>query len=151
MLEILSTANLQALKAVGEGNAIVKLEILKKPVFLIMTVIGAYISVFALAVTLPLYALYANIINMWPNKKILNYGIGKQLKDMMPASILSIFIFAAGYPINYLEIPDIAKILCSAIACTAVYALISHICKVESYLYCIDTLKNLKSKILHKK
>ena len=151
MLEILSTANLQALKAVGEGNAIVKLEILKKPVFLIMTVIGAYISVFALAVTLPLYALYANIINMWPNKKILNYGIGKQLKDMMPASILSILIFAAGHPINYLEIPDIAKILCSAIACTAVYALISHICKVESYLYCIDTLKNLKSKILHKK
>lgn len=151
MLEILSSANLQALKAVGEGNSIVKLEILKKPVFLIMTIIGAYISVFALAVSLPLYAFYANIINMWPNKKVLNYGIKKQFRDMRPATLLSLIIFIAGYPINYLNIPDVLKILCSIAICTIIYAFLSHICKVGSYLYCVDLLKNVKDKIILKK
>lgn len=148
MLEILSTANLQALKAIGEGNTIVKLEIFKKPVFLAMTIVGANISVYALAVTLPLYALYANLINMWPNKTFLKYGMLNQIRDLMPATMLSFFIFAAGYPINFTDFPDIVKILCSTSICAIIYILISYITKIGSLTYCIDSVKMLKKQLV---
>lgn len=150
MLEILSTANLQALKAVGEGNTIVKLEILKKPVFLAMTIIGANISVYALAVTLPLYALYANLINMWPNKTILMYGMLNQIRDLMPATILSLLIFVAGYPINFTDFSDTAKILCGTLICTIIYILISYITKTESLTHCIESAKTMKNNLFNK-
>lgn len=148
MLEILSAANLQALKAVGEGNSIVKLEILKKPVFLIMTVVGAHVSVFALAVTLPLYAFYANIVNMWPNKKALNYGIVKQIKDVMPATFLSVVMFGVGYPINYIMMPDLAKIVCCTLICLVMYIVVSHLFRVDSYMYCLNICKEIKKKCM---
>lgn len=144
MLEILSTANLQALKSIGEGNTIVKLEIFKKPVFLVMTIAGASISVYALAVALPLYALYANLVNMWPNKKILNYGILKQIKDIAPAAALSLIIFFASHPINNMDIPDYTKIICSILTCILIYIFISHIFKLESYTYIINFIKKLR-------
>lgn len=150
MLEILSTANLQALKAVGEGDTIVKLEVFKKPVFLAMTIVGAKISVFALAVTLPLYALYANLVNMWPNKTVLKYGILSQIRDLMPATLLSLFIFIAGYPINFMELPDAVKILCGVFICSTGYMLISRIARIESFAYCVASAKKIKNSILNK-
>lgn len=144
MLEILSTANLQALKAVGEGSTIVKLEIFKKPVFLAMTIVGASISVYALAVTLPLYALYANIVNMWPNKTILKYGMLNQIRDLTPATTLSLIIFFTSYPINYTDIPDYIKIICGISSCLIIYVIISHFFKLESYTYIIEMIKKLR-------
>ena len=150
MLEIISTANLQALKAVGEGNIIVKLEIFKKPIFLAMTIAGASISVYAIAATLPIYALYANLVNMWPNKTILKYGILNQIRDLMPATLLSLLIFVAGYPINFTKFPDIVKILCGTFVCATIYIIISHITKIEAFTHCIQSAKMLKNNLLNK-
>lgn len=144
MLEIISTANLQALKAAGEGNTIVKLEIFKKPVFLAMTIAGASISVYTLALTLPLYALYANIVNMWPSKTILKYGILNQIRDLTPATTLSLIIFFTSYPINYTDIPDYIKIICGILSCLIIYVIISHFFKLESYTYIIEMIKKLR-------
>ena len=145
MLEIISTANLQALKAAGEGNTIVKLEIFKKPVFLAMTIAGASISVYTLALTLPLYALYANIVNMWPNKKLLKYGILNQVRDLIPATVLSLIIFVTSYPINRTNLPDYIKIICCISTCLIIYISISHFFKLESYTYIINLIKKLRN------
>ena len=146
MLEILSASNLQALKAVGEGSTILRLEFYKKPVFLLMTLVGAYMSVFALAVTLPLYALYANVVNMWPNKRILNYPISEQIKDVIPAVLLSLIVFLATFPITFLEIPDFCQILLIGVLGWCVYILASHVGKLESYEYCRETLQRIVKK-----
>ena len=73
MIGIMSTANLQALKASGNGGTVLKLEVVKKPVYLIMIAVAAGISVRAIAMTFPIYAVYSALINMIPNKRILNY------------------------------------------------------------------------------
>ena len=146
MLEVLSASNLQALKAVGEGSTILRLEFYKKPVFLLMTLVGAYISVFALAVTLPLYALYADIVNMWPNKRVLNYPITEQIKDVIPAVLLSLVVFLVTFPITFLEIPDFCQILLIGALGLCVYILVSHMGKLESYEYCRETLQRIIKK-----
>ena len=146
MLEIISTANLQAMKAVGEGNVIVKLELYKKPIFLLLTVIGANISVFALAVTLPLYSFIANIINMWPNIKILNYRLHDQVRDLAPSTILSIIMAIVLFPVNFLPMSDILKIVSITIFGVIIYIGVSIIAKVESLNYIFNTIKTYRNK-----
>ena len=146
MIEMVSTENLQALKAVGDGGVILKLEIYKKPMFLTMTVIGACISVYALALTLPLYAVYSALVNMIPNKKVLGYSIKEQLSDLKPASLLSFVMFAIVYPINYLDMSDVLKVVCQVLVCILVYFGLSYLFKVESFRYTIKTIKQLKNK-----
>ena len=150
MFSIISNANLQALKAIGEGKALLKLEIYKKPVFLTMALIGAHIGVLALAVTLPLYSIYAAIVNMQPNKKFLSYSIKEQVLDIMPALILSALMGLLLYPINSFQINDLCKILIISVSCAVVYFGVSYIAKLESFFYVTsvfqDALANVKRK-----
>lgn len=144
MIEMVSTENLQALKAVGDGGVILKLEIYKKPVFFAMTVVGAYISVYALAMTLPLYAVYSALVNMRPNQKVLGYSMREQMFDLMPATLLSLAMFGLVYPINYLQLTDILKLLLQCVLCVLVYFGLSYLFKVESFRYTLSTIKQLK-------
>ena len=146
MIEMVSTENLQALKAVGDGGVILKLEIYKKPVFLAMTVVGAYISVYALAMTLPLYAVYSALVNMRPNQKVLGYSMREQMFDLMPATLLSLAMFGLVYPINYLQLTDILKLLLQCVLCVLVYFGLSYLFKVESFRYSLSTISQLKRK-----
>lgn len=142
MIDIISTENLQAFKAVGEGGTILKIEIYKKPVWLALVIIGAYISVYALAITLPVYALYAAVVNMWPNRRILRYNIREQLLDLMPATLLSCASFIAAYPVAFTNINDWLKIAIEVSICVLVYFGLSFICKVESFGYVKTIAKN---------
>lgn len=150
MLEILSGINLNAMSALGKGNTIVKLEIYKKPVFLIMTVIGVYISVFALAVTLPLYAIYADIVNMRPNKKYLGYTFSEQIKDIAPGSLLAFFMFIIIYPIKYLELGDWCTMLLQISLCIVYQIVLSWIFKIEMYYYTLELAKESIIKLKRK-
>ena len=140
MISIVSNANLQALKAIGEGKALLKLEIYKKPVFLMMAFVGAYLGVLALAFTLPLYALYASIINMRPNKRFLEYGFKEQIVDLMPATILSLLMCILLYPINSLAINDLLKVLLGVLGCAVFYLGCSFVLKVDSLFYVINVV-----------
>lgn len=139
MIEIIGFINMQSMKAVGEAKIILKLEVYKKPIFLILTVIGAFISVYALAVTLPLYALYATYVNMSPNKKILNYNIKEQLYDIAIPFLLSSGMFVIIFPLSFLSLPDVVVILLQSLVGLIAYVMMSHIFKVE----CLFYLKNL--------
>lgn len=150
MIDILTTENLQAYKAVGEGDTILKLEIYKKPVFLLMVIVAAYISVYALAVTLPVYALYAGVVNMRPNRKILNYSIREQFLDLAPASLLSLAAFCVAWPLSLLHLHDILMILIQTAACAIVYVALSWMFKVESLTYLKNMVRESCRKYLHK-
>lgn len=148
MIGILSSANLQALKAAGEGGIIIKLEVYKKPVFLIMTIIGANISVMALAITLPLYAVYSTLVNLTPNVRVLDYSYSEQFSDLAPATFLSIAMVPLSYPLHYLIHQNFLLIVAQVVTCFIVYILGSYLFKVDSYQYTMDIMKAFLKKII---
>ena len=101
-----------------------------------MIAVAAGISVRAIAMTFPIYAVYSALINMIPNKRILNYSLTEQLKDVAPASILTIVMAALVYPLNGVDMPCLPKVFLMGIACAAVYFLFSWVFKVEAFLLC---------------
>ncbi|MDD1401140.1 lipopolysaccharide biosynthesis protein [Limosilactobacillus reuteri] len=90
VFDTVSNENIQALKAIGRSDILLKLEIVKKPIYLFLLLLGLKISVMAMAETMVIYNVLAVLINMSPNRKLLNYSFTEQIKDIIPALLSSI-------------------------------------------------------------
>ncbi len=103
MFTPLHTANLNAIKAIGRADLILKLEITRKTISFLIVLYAMQYSIIAMAYALLVGELVGQIVNTWPNKKLLKYGYSEQLKDIMPAVAMAVFSGMAAYSINYLE------------------------------------------------
>ena len=147
MLQTVSHANLQSFKAVGRSDIVLKLEFIKKPVGFILILISFPISVYAVALTLPIYGLYSATVNAAANRNVLGYTIIEQLHDLKPAAILSAIIMGVSFFYKALFLNDWALIIVGFIVSSIFYFGLSYIFKIESFQYCYGIL----SKILKKK
>lgn len=140
------TANLNAIKAMGRSDLFLKLEIIKKTVGIIAILITMWISVQAMAYSFLVTTILNQIINSWPNKKLLNYSYLEQVKDMMPQILLSLGMGAAIYAVSFLHLSASLTLLIQIPLGVLVYWSGSRIFHVESYTYIIEMVKNFKKR-----
>ena len=140
------TANLNAIKAMGRSDLFLKLEIIKKIVGLIALVATMWISVMAMAYSLLATSVASQIINSWPNKKLMNYSYLEQLKDMLPQIILSVIMGILVYCIQFLGFNNVITLIIQFIFGTTFYFIISKIMHIESFVYILSMLKPILSK-----
>ena len=140
------TANLNAIKAMGRSDLFLKLEIIKKTVGIIAILINMWISVQAMAYSFLVTTILNQIINSWPNKKLLNYSYLEQVKDMMPQILLSLGMGAAIYAVSFLHLSASLTLLIQIPLGVLVYWSGSKIFHVESYTYIIEMVKNFKKR-----
>lgn len=140
------TANLNAIKAMGRSDLFLKLEIIKKTVGIIAILITMWISVQAMAYSFLVTTILNQIINSWPNKKLLNYSYLEQVKDMMPQILLSLGMGAAIYAVSFLHLSASLTLLIQIPLGVLVYWSGSRISHVESYTYIIEMVKNFKKR-----
>ena len=112
-----------------------ELEIIKKIVGLIALAITAPISVMAMGYSLLFTSVASQIINSWPNKKLMNYGYLEQLKDILPGILVAVFMGFCIYPIQWLGLPDIVTLLIQVPLGTVIYIGASALLKLESFTY----------------
>ena len=129
------TANLNAIKALGRSDYFLKLEILKKTIGLIAIFLTMFISVEAMALSLLVTSFLSQIINSWPNKKLLNYGYIEQVKDMLPQIALSIVMGLIVFSVGYLPATDWIKLLIQIPLGMIVYFGMSYLLKIEAFEY----------------
>jgi O-antigen/teichoic acid export membrane protein len=144
------TANLNAIKAMGRSDLFLKLEIVKKIVGLIALAITVPISVMAMGYSLLFTSVLGQIINSWPNRKLLNYGYLEQLKDILPGILLAVAMGFCIYPIQWLGLPDIVTLLISVPLGAAIYIGGSILFKLESFQYLWGMVKPIIIKIFQK-
>lgn len=138
------TANLNAIKAMGRSDLFLKLEIIKKIVGLTALAITVPISVMAMGYSLLVTSVLSQIINSWPNKRLLNYGYLEQLKDILPGIVLAVGMGICVYPIQYLGLPDVVTLLLQVVAGMIIYIGGSALFKLESFVYLKDMMKSFK-------
>lgn len=129
------TANLNAIKALGRSDLFLKLEIIKKIVGLITIVITAPISVMAMGYSLLVTCVLGQIINSWPNKKLLNYSYLEQLKDILPGILLAAFMCLCVYPVQWLGLSDIVTLLIQVPLGAVIFVAGSALLKLEAFTY----------------
>ena len=136
------TANLSAIRAMGRSDLFLKLEILKKVVGLALICITAPISVMAMGYSLLVSSVLSQIINSWPNNKLLDYPYLEQLKDIMPGILLALGMGAVVYCVQLLGINDWLTLLIQVPLGAAIYIGGSKLLHLDSFTYILGVAKS---------
>ena len=140
------TANLNAIKALGRSDLFLKLEIAKKIIGILAVLVTMNISVMAMAYSLLVTSVLSQIINSWPNKKLLNYSYLSQVKDMLPQIVLSIAMGAATFPVQFLDLSDVTVLILQVLVGTFFYIGLSKVLKMECFEYLLNVAKKSMAK-----
>ena len=135
------TANLNAIKAMGRSDLFLKLEIVKKAVGVTVLISTMWFGVMAMAYSLLFTSILGQLINSWPNRKLLDYKYSEQLKDMLPQIGLSVLMGAAVYCVQFLGISDVLTLLLQILLGVGLYVGGSALLGFETFTYTISTLK----------
>ncbi|MBQ2893338.1 MAG: oligosaccharide flippase family protein, partial [Oscillospiraceae bacterium] len=136
--------NLQAIKAMGRSDIALKLEIIKKIIGVALLVVSIPFGVKMIAISLLVGAAINAIVDAIPNKRLLGYGVGRQVWDILPSLLMSAVMFACVYPLSLLPIGRVAMLALQIATGMAVYVLLSLITKNESMRYILALVKRKK-------
>lgn len=140
------TANLNAIKAMGRSDLFLKLEIIKKIMGVTVLLLVMWHGVMAMAYSLLFTSVMGQIINSWPNKKLLGYSYLEQLKDILPSILLAVFM---GFCVSFIALvglPNIITIILQVIAGAVIYIAGSYLLKLEAFEYLLDMVKGFISR-----
>ena len=129
------TANLNAIKALGRSDLFLKLEIVKKIVGLTILLCTMRHGVMAMAYSLLLSSVLSQIINTWPNRKLLRYHYLNQLADILPALLLACAMGLAVYCIQFLGWGDLSTLCVQVPVGAVIYVLLSVAFRLEEWNY----------------
>lgn len=135
------TANLNAIKALGRSDIFLKLEIIKKFFGLIILLSTMWISVKVMAYSLLIEEIIGQIINTWPNKKLLGYSYIEQIKDILPSIILAIFMGIVICFIEFIKMPIVLILIIQIIVGAIFYFVVAKIFKLDSLEYILNVIK----------
>lgn len=140
------TANLNAIKAMGRSDIYLKLEIIKMFVEVFALAATMFISVEAMAYSLLASSLLSQVINAWPNRKLLGYGYRDQLKDILPQFGLACLMGLIVYCVSFLNFRDWLTLLIQIPLGVAVYVAGSKLLHLDSFEYILSLIKSYKGK-----
>ncbi|WP_432739132.1 lipopolysaccharide biosynthesis protein [Ligilactobacillus agilis] len=136
----ISNTNMQAISAIGRSDVLLKLELVKKPLYLILLLIGLRISVLAVAYTMLIYTICSTVMNMSPNRKLLNYKFKEQVSDILPALSLSLIMFLVVDSLTLLNLPMMIIFIIQIVVGIVIYVFLAIIFKLEAWNYLLSTV-----------
>ena len=139
-LQPIQTANMQAIKAMGRSDILLKLEIIKKTFGTILLLAAMPFGVLILAGSNILYSIVVLLLNTRPNRKLMNYTLMEQLVDIFPNLLLSLIMGAVVYAQTFLQLHDFYILALQIASGVIVYVLVSILFKNESFTYIKDII-----------
>ena len=142
------TANLNAIKAMGRSDLFLVLEIIKKAVGLAIIFSTIWFGVLVMAYGMLVTSIVSQIINSWPNKKLMNYSYLEQLKDIFPGILLAVFMGVCVKLIEFIPVPMplIVTLLLQISLGVTVYTAFSKLFKLESFEYLKSMAKSFSAR-----
>lgn len=136
------TTNLNAIKSMGRSDLFLKLEIIKKAVGLVVLLSTMWFGVKVMAYSLLFTSVTGQIINSWPNKKLLEYGYLQQIKDIFPGIATAVFMGISVYFFKYLPIPTILILILQIVVGAVVFLGLSIGLKLDAYVYLTQMIRS---------
>lgn len=140
------TANLNAIKAMGRSDLFLKLEIIKKVMGMIVLLCTMWFGVEAMTYSLLFTNIVSQVINAYPNKRLLNYSYIDQVKDIMPSIIMSLVMGFIILSVELFNFGAVITLIVQIILGIIIYIGLSIIFKVDSFYYLLDMVKEIKNK-----
>lgn len=142
MMMPIQSSNMSAIKALGYSNITLKIEIIKKVIETIILVISFFISVYAVAWGIVLYNFICIIINLYPCKKILNYNLYEQFRDVIPYLLSSLAMGFALYILTFFNFSNGLLLALQIVLGLFIYIILNAVFKTNSFMF----VKNMIAK-----
>ena len=142
----METANLNAIKALGRSDIFLRLTVIKKIIGFIILLATMWFGPLIMAASNLFFSVVNQIINAWPNRKLLHYSYGQQIADILPSMLLSAIMFGAVWCVQFLHLGNFVTLLIQVGIGVAVYVFGSKLFKIESFHYILSILKSRKKK-----
>lgn len=140
------TANLNAIKAMGHSDWFLKLEIIKTAVCIGTLLATVNFGVTAIAYGALFTSAASQIINAWPNKKLLGYGYLEQVRDFAPGILLAVAMGVCVYFIGCIPLPTAATLVIQVVSGAVIYFGASYVLKLEEFKYLLGIVKSFRKK-----
>lgn len=144
----LHSANLQALNAKGRSDLFLKLEIIKKVYGIAILLLSIFIfrNIYVLVAGASLSSLLSYFVNAYPNGKLVDYGINKQVKDLLPAILISLDMGFVVFLLGLLPLASLPLLILQCMAGLLSFLLFAWLHKAEGFTILLDLGKRLLSK-----
>ena len=149
MLRPLQVINNSVIRASGRGALVLNLDLIKKGIGILLLLIAMPYGVVAIAWSYVGLNIISTIINIWPNKDILNYGYVEQFRDLAGNLIVGVIMGVVVWTVTLLSIGYFLMLVIQVIVGIVMCILLSRLLKVESYSYISKLVVNQIAK--HKK
>lgn len=138
--------NMVAIKSLGYSSVLLRLEIIKKIIEIIILIISAYINVIAIAWGVVIYNFISIFINLYPTTKYLGYHYSEQLRDTTPSLLISILMGGLLFLLkSAITTTPIMNLIILTFLGVMIYILLSTIFKIQSFYYVLNIF-NRKNK-----
>ena len=135
------TANLNAIKALGRSDLILKLEVIKK-IFGIVAIISAMShGVWTMMIAYAVTNVFSTVVNVWPNRRMIGYRVHELIEDVVPSILLSVIMGICSYSIQKLGLGDVVTIFIQVFVGVVVYVLGSILGRFKIFFQLIGLLK----------
>ena len=121
MFDHLSIINHTLLLAVGRSDLFLKLELIKKPVYIAILFAAIPFGVLGICISKIISAQAAVIMNTYYTGKLFKFGYFAQLKDFSPYFIYSIIACLPAYLFTLLSLPYIFSIIFGCVSAPVIY------------------------------
>lgn len=142
------TANLNAIKAMGKSGYFLKLEIMKKILGVSVLLITMWHGPLVMCASGIFVTFINQAINAWPNKKLLNYSLWEQYKDILPSLLLT-FVMGLGVWIvgAVLPLPALVTLVIQVLVGVAIYVGLSVLFKIDIFYDLLNLVKSLTKRM----
>lgn len=130
------------IKASGRASLLLKLDVLKKGIGIVLILVSMQFGVIWIAWSLVALYFISMVINIAPNRKILDYGYRQQCWDVTKNMIPAFIMGAAVYPISLIHTHHWLILLLQVFSGVAVYVGLSLLTKNESFHYLLNFIRN---------
>lgn len=127
------SCNLQAINAMGRSDIFLKLELIKKTIGIaaLVVAVACFDSPVAIAMTGVFTTVTSSILNAWPNKKLIGYAYGAQLRDILPPLLVSGGMLLAVLAVGQLKLPEPALLGLQVLTGVGVYGALAWIFRLR--------------------
>lgn len=142
LLSTIGPIDIDILKSKGNSNVVLYMELIKKPIWIILTIIAVRFNVTILAVVSAVMVLIETIINSYEIKKILKYSFADKIKIWIINILPSIPMFIFTMLLNNLNINKLLLLFIQLLVGIATFVLFSLITKNKNFVKIINMVKN---------
>ena len=146
VVEMIGHISLQCLKAIGRSDLILRNEIINKPPYVAVLLIGISTSVELMCVLLLLTSIFGTYINVHACKRCIKYRWSEIAKDLMCPLLPCLAMTAVVLLVNLMPIGALIKLIAGIALGGSAYVLTSIVTKNDSFIYLKDIMKRLIKK-----